>query len=92
MDAEGLTYMPIGGENVLAIQLSDTSDCGGKDSLYDINKSISLLARLSRKIRVIGVIVDSESLSVEDRVRSIMDSLKVNFKIDPLEEICCNTY
>ena len=68
------------------------SDCGGIDHLYELTKSISALARVTRKIKVIGIIVDAEASPIESRVKSILDSLGSEFKLDSLKGICCNTY
>ena len=68
------------------------TDCEGIDTLYEIAKTISILARIKRKIKVIAMIVDSESFSKEDRVKSVVDSLGKEFKITNVEKICCNTY
>ena len=63
----------------LGVSLQDFSvgvtDCEGIEVVPKMTSAILVLARLSRRLKVMVVIIDAEDMNVEDRVRSFTDSL-----------------
>lgn len=51
------------------------SDCEGIDKLYGLIRAIALLARLSRRLSSLAVIVDADQFTFEERFRSLVNSL-----------------
>lgn len=57
------------------------TDCGGIPAIKDVAIFVATLARLSRKLAKIAVIVDADTHTFDQKAGSIIDSLKAN-KID----------
>lgn len=51
-------------------------DAGGIDLAYDIAAIIAFLANIARKLKAIGVLIDAERSTVDERVKSLLDSLR----------------
>jgi len=51
-------------------------DAGGIDLAYDIAATIAFLANVARKLKAIGVLIDAERSTVDERVKSLLDSLR----------------
>ena len=54
----------------------DVTDCEGIEVVPQMTSAILTLARLSRKLKVMVVIIDAEDMNIEDRIRSFADSLR----------------
>ena len=54
------------------------TDCGGFPTIREIAAYVASLARLSRKLAKIALIVDANEESLDQRFRSIVDSLRAN--------------
>ena len=64
--------------NILGLQLGDNvavTYAGGIRNLYDLAKYISVLARLSRKLKLLGILLDLDDKKPEDRFYSVKNSL-----------------
>ena len=51
------------------------TDCEGIDKLYDVAAAVALLLRISRKLRIIALVVDADELSPHERADSLANSL-----------------
>ena len=64
----------------LGISLQDFSvgvtDCEGIEVVSRMTSSVLALARLSRRLKVMVVIIDAEDMNVKDRIRSFADGLR----------------
>ena len=64
----------------LRISLQDFSvgvtDCEGIEVVPQMTSSVLALARLSRRLKVMVVIIDAEDMNIEDRIRSFADGLR----------------
>ncbi|MCD6514831.1 MAG: hypothetical protein J7L07_07895 [Candidatus Odinarchaeota archaeon] len=54
------------------------TDCEGIDKVIPLTNAIILLARLSRKMKKLAILVNVETMDFEDRVKSIADSLNAH--------------
>ncbi|MHA1595411.1 MAG: DUF3226 domain-containing protein [Candidatus Baldrarchaeia archaeon] len=52
------------------------TDCEGVPAIREITSYIATLSQISKKIKVIGVIIDADEYDYEQRARSVMNSLK----------------
>jgi hypothetical protein len=52
------------------------TDCEGRENIPYITTIISTLSKIYRKLRYVVIIIDADEFSVEDRVESIVNSLK----------------
>ncbi|MHA1506470.1 MAG: DUF3226 domain-containing protein [Candidatus Asgardarchaeia archaeon] len=52
------------------------TDCEGIDALPRLASTVALLANLSRKLKVLSVLVDAETMNFIDRVNNIISSLR----------------
>mgnify|MGYP000141379286 CR=1 FL=1 len=52
------------------------TDCGGIEVVPQMTSAILALARLSRRLKVMVVIIDAEDMNIEDRIRSFADGLR----------------
>jgi len=65
------------------------TDCEGIDLVPQLTGVIALLARVSRKLKALLVLVNAETMDFIDRVRSIVNSLSKELQVDepqPLAE------
>ena len=64
----------------LRVSLQDFSvgvtDCEGIEVVPQMTSAVLVLARLSRKLKVMVVIIDAEDMNIEDKIRSFADSLR----------------
>jgi len=51
-------------------------NAGGIDLAYDIATIIASLANIARKLKYIGVLIDAESFTIDERVVSLLNSLR----------------
>jgi len=52
------------------------TDCEGIDMVPSLTGAMALLARISRKLKNLSVLVNAETMDFTDRVKSIIDSLR----------------
>jgi len=64
----------------------------GINQLYKLTKFLIVLLKLLRKVKVIGVLLDSEKMSIEERVKSLRDSLKSKGLDAEYERVCDQTF
>lgn len=57
------------------------TDCGGKDSLKNIASYAAILAEYSRKLNMIGVIIDADKYSPNERAHSFFNSIKAHLGV-----------
>jgi len=68
-------------------------NAGGIDKAYELVPSIAVLANIARKLKAIGVLIDAEDSTIDERVNSLLDSLRSHgVKIDPLLQAEGQTY
>ena len=69
------------------------TDCEGVSKVYDMLAVLSLIVVMVRKVKRIGVLIDSNKMKVEERVRSIADSLaSKGVKVSDPIKVCDQTY
>jgi len=51
------------------------TDCGGIRETYEVARYVAVLAYQSRRLRSLGILVNADEFSYEDRARSLLDSL-----------------
>jgi len=51
-------------------------NAGGIDLAYDIATIIASLANIARKLKSIGVLIDAENFTIDERVKSLLNSLR----------------
>jgi len=52
------------------------TDCGGLRQLYEVGRYMAALARVSRKLRSLGVMVNANKHKLADRARALAQSLR----------------
>jgi len=73
-----VSKLNISGEKYIAI-----TNAEGLENLYILAATIISMLRLFRRVKVLTLIVDADRMKIEDRVRSIVDSLKAHgFEVD----------
>jgi len=69
------------------------TDCGGVRQLYEVGRYIAALARCSRRLETIGVIVDADKYTYVERANSLINSLKAHeLQVSRLEEVSEGLY
>ena len=83
-DAELLKLVASEPEANLAI-----TDCGGMRGVYEISRYVAVLARLSRKLKALGVLVNADEFRPADRARGLLNSLREHgLEVGELEPVC----
>jgi len=66
------------------------TDCGGLRPLYEVGRYVAALARVSRKLRSLGVVVNADEYEPADRARALAQSLREHGlkvgELDPVSE------
>ncbi|MCS7365130.1 MAG: hypothetical protein NDF54_06830 [archaeon GB-1867-035] len=81
----------------LGIQLHGNvgvTDSEGINQLYNLTYILTLLiSKTFKKVRKLAILLDSEQMAIEERVKSLVDSLKAKgYNINNIEKTCHQTY
>ncbi len=69
------------------------TDCEGINTLYSISSVMVVLTKLFKRIKTLGVVLDSEKLTVQERIKSFVDSLRAKgLKINEPQQVCHQTF
>ncbi len=69
------------------------TECSGINTVYNMTAIITLLLNLFRKVKALGILIDSEQMTVKERVESLINSIKAReFNIKDIKPICNQTY
>lgn len=52
------------------------TDCGGTDALYSLSSVVVVLTRLFKKVKTLGILLDSEGFTIHGRAESFVGSLR----------------
>jgi len=69
------------------------TDAEGIDTLYELSRVMLNLTKIFRKVKKLDVLVDAENMGIEERVKSLVNSLRsLGCKVTDLIKVCSHTF